>query len=106
VWLPVAATLALSGRIGDALIVVGVGCFAGISDNFLRPALSRFGRLRIPMFALFCSMLGGITAFGAAGLIVGPLFVRLAMEGLRLWRDRSAQTSLVAFDGAPSAHAS
>lgn len=88
VWIPVAAGLALSGRVTDAIIVLVAGCIAGGVDNFLRPALSRFGRLRVPTFVLFCSMLGGLVAFGPAGLLLGPLFVRLAMEGLRLWRRR------------------
>lgn len=88
VWVPAAAVLALSGRFSDAIIVFVVGCVAGGVDNFLRPALSRFGRLRVPAFVLFCAMLGGLVAFGPAGLILGPLFVRLAMEGLRQWRRR------------------
>lgn len=88
VWVPAAAVLAMSGRISDAIVVLVVGCIAGGVDNFLRPALSRFGRLRVPTFVLFCSMLGGLVAFGAAGLLLGPLFVRLAIEGLRQWRRR------------------
>ena len=88
VWLPAAAVLALSGRVSDAVIVFVIGCIAGGVDNFLRPALSRFGRLRVPTFVLFCAMVGGLVAFGAAGLILGPLCVRLAMEGLRQWRRR------------------
>jgi predicted PurR-regulated permease PerM len=88
VWVPAAGVLAMSGRITDAVVVVVVGCIAGGVDNFLRPALSRFGRLRVPTFVLFCAMLGGLVAFGASGLLLGPLFVRLAMEGLRQWRRR------------------
>ena len=89
VWVPVAGILAVSGRLGDGIAVFVVGSIAGASDNFIRPVLSRFGRLRLPTFVLFCAMLGGIMAFGAAGLIIGPLFARMALEGLRLWRRRS-----------------
>ena len=89
VWVPAAGVLALSGRISDAVIVCVLGCIAGGADSFLRPALSRFGRLRVPTFVLFCAMLGGLVAFGPAGLILGPLFVRLAIEGLRQWRRRN-----------------
>jgi predicted PurR-regulated permease PerM len=35
---------------------------------------------------LFAAMLGGLSAFGAWGILAGPLFVRLAVEGLRIWR--------------------
>lgn len=89
VWIPTASVLAMSGRVSDAVIVLVVGCVAGGVDNFLRPVLSRFGRLRVPTFVLFCAMLGGLVAFGAAGLLLGPLFVRLTMEGLRQWRRRN-----------------
>lgn len=90
VWGPMAAAFALTGNVTEAVIVLVVGGIAGAADNFIRPALSRFGRLRVPMFVLFCSMLGGLVAFGAPGLIVGPLFVRMSMEGLRQWRQRHA----------------
>ena len=91
VWVPVAGALALSGRVGDAIVVFVIGSIAGLSDNFIRPVLSRFGRLRLPTFVLFCAMLGGIMAFGAVGLIVGPLVTRLAVEGLRLWRKQNVR---------------
>lgn len=91
VWLPVAIVLALVDRPTDALVVLVVGAVAGILDNFIRPVLSRFGRLRVPTSVLFCAMLGGVMAFGPSGLVIGPLFVRLAMEGLRLWRQRHAR---------------
>jgi predicted PurR-regulated permease PerM len=90
VWLPVSAVLAVSGRVTDGVIVFAIGSIAGAADNFIRPVLSRFGRLHVPTFVLFCAMLGGVIAFGASGIIIGPLFVRLAMEGLRLWRRRHA----------------
>lgn len=88
VWLPIGGILLLNGRVTDAVVVLAFGSLAGIADNFLRPVLSRFGRLRVPTIVLLCAMLGGILAFGAAGLVVGPLFVRLTMEGLELWSRR------------------
>jgi predicted PurR-regulated permease PerM len=89
VWLPLSAILAIQGDISDAIVVVAVGSLAGLADNFVRPALSRFGRLNMPVFLLFCSMLGGMVAFGPSGLIVGPLFVRMTLTALRLWRERN-----------------
>jgi predicted PurR-regulated permease PerM len=88
VWLPMGGILLISGRIADAVVVLAFGSFAGVIDNFLRPVLSRYGHLEVPTTILFCAMLGGVVAFGAAGLIVGPLFVRLSMEGLELWARR------------------
>lgn len=50
--------------------------------------LSRKAHLDLPMFLLFIAMLGGIAMFGAWGLLLGPLLVRLAVEALRLGRAR------------------
>jgi predicted PurR-regulated permease PerM len=36
------------------------------------------------------AMLGGMAAFGAGGILLGPLLVRFAIEGLDLLHDRSA----------------
>jgi predicted PurR-regulated permease PerM len=88
VWAPVAAGLALGGRMGAATAMVAIGVFVSVVDNLVRPWLSRYGKLELPGFLLFVSMLGGIAAFGGVGLFIGPLFVRLAVEGLSMWRER------------------
>jgi predicted PurR-regulated permease PerM len=92
VWIPLAIGLVLEGEIGRAVGVLVIGAVISIGDNFLRPALSRYGRLELPMFALFVAMLGGFFAFGAWGLILGPLLVRLFLEGLELLRERRARS--------------
>jgi predicted PurR-regulated permease PerM len=88
VWAPMGGILLLTDRVADGVVVLVFGCLAGLADNFLRPVLSRFGHLRVPTIVLFCAMLGGVMGFGAAGLVIGPLFVRLGMEGLELWKLR------------------
>jgi len=88
VWVPVAAGLALSGRTGAAIIlaVVGVVVISSI-DNLLRPALARWGNLKLPMFVVMVAMFGGLALLGAWGLVLGPLLVRLAVEALEISRD-------------------
>lgn len=88
VWAPLALGLLLAGHPGQAAAVVALGCVISVADNFIRPALSRHARLDLPMFLLFVAMLGGMTMFGTWGLLVGPLFVRLCVEALRLGRER------------------
>jgi len=39
---------------------------------------------------LFVAMLGGIVLIGAWGLLLGPLVVRLAVEGLDMLREQRA----------------
>jgi predicted PurR-regulated permease PerM len=87
VWAPLAVGLALAGRMGEAAAVVGLGCAISVADNFVRPFLSRHARLDLQMFVLFVAMLGGIAIFGAWGLLLGPLCVRLAVEALRIGRE-------------------
>jgi predicted PurR-regulated permease PerM len=88
VWVPVAAGLALSGSTGSAIAITAVGCFISLADNFVRPALSRYGKLRLPTFVLFVAMLGGIAALGTWGLVLGPLLVRLSVEAFDVARSQ------------------
>lgn len=87
VWVPVAAGLFLAGRTRAGVILLVIGAGVSVIDNLIRPWLSRFGRLDLSAFLLLTAMLGGMSAFGGFGLLLGPLLVRLAMEGLRLLHD-------------------
>lgn len=105
VWAPLALGLALAGHMGQAAAVVGLGCAVSIADNFVRPWLSRFARLDMNVFVLFIAMLGGISMFGTWGLLVGPLFVRLCVEALRLGSERrelGGGTRLIQTGGMPT----
>jgi predicted PurR-regulated permease PerM len=89
VWAPLALGLAVAGRMKEAAAVVVLGCVISVADNFIRPILTRHARLELPTFLLFVAMLGGIAMFGTWGLLLGPLFVRLGVEALRLGRERN-----------------
>jgi predicted PurR-regulated permease PerM len=54
----------------------------------IRPLISKHANLDLPAYLLFVAMLGGIVVFGTWGLLAGPLFVRLAIEALRIGRER------------------
>lgn len=87
-WVPVAVGLALSGRWVAAAILTAIGVLViGTIDNILRPVFSRYGRLNLPTFVLFLALFGGLTLYGAAGIILGPLLVRLGVEALEIARD-------------------
>jgi predicted PurR-regulated permease PerM len=73
VWLPAAIMLLANGQTvaGVALILIGVFGI-GMVDNLLRPVL--VGRdTRIPNYLILLSTLGGLTGFGLAGLVIGPI---------------------------------
>ncbi|HEY3256519.1 MAG TPA: AI-2E family transporter [Polyangiaceae bacterium] len=90
VWAPVSAGLALTGRPGAALAMLLIGLFVSVVDNLLRPLFARYAELRLHSLVLFLAMLGGIVLFGAWGLLLGPLLVRLASEGLSMLREQRA----------------
>jgi len=88
VWAPVALGLALSGRTTAAISLVAMGfTLIGMVDNFLRPVLARWGSLDLPSYVLLVAMFGGLALFGAWGLVLGPLLVRLFVEALRIARE-------------------
>ena len=88
VWAPVSIGLLVAGHPIRALILAAIGAgFIGTVDNILRPFLTRFGDFTLPSFVVLLSILGGIGTFGGWGILLGPLLVRLAVEGLDIARD-------------------
>jgi len=77
VWAPAAIWLALSGSLakGIVLAVVGLGIMGQV-DNVLRPLLLS-GKARLSMLVLIISLMGGVSAFGFIGVVLGPLVVAL-----------------------------
>ena len=95
VWVPLSLALLALNRSGQAIAVVVIGIVVSLLDNFVRPWLSRYGQLQLPTFVIFVAMLGGLAAFGAAGPLLGPLLVRLAAEGLAIWRETTGRPPLL-----------
>lgn len=89
VWVPAALVLALSGHAGRALILTIWGVVViGTVDNFLYPIL--VGKdIRLHTVVIFFSVLGGVAAFGASGLVVGPVIFALADALIEIWTRRS-----------------
>ena len=87
VWVPVTAGLYLSGRPQAALVLLCIGVFVSVLDNLVRPWLSRYGDLNMSSFLTLIAMLGGAAAFGGFGVLLGPLLLRLAIEGVRVLHD-------------------
>jgi len=75
VWVPTAIWLVLSGETGRGLILVAVGTFGiGLVDNVLRPLLLS-GRTSASGLVVFLGLLGGVSAFGFIGLVLGPIIL-------------------------------
>ena len=90
VWLPAAIFLAASAQWGKAAILVLWGTVVvGLIDNLLYPMLVG-KRLRLHTVPVFFAIVGGLAAFGAAGVILGPVILALTDAILEIWRRRTA----------------
>jgi predicted PurR-regulated permease PerM len=91
VWGPIALYLAVTGSFMKALILVGWGMVAiGTIDNILYPYLVG-DRLRLHTVPTFFAILGGITLFGPAGLILGPLALAITIALIDVWWERTSE---------------
>lgn len=77
VWVPAAIYLYATGHVSATIaLVIWCGALVGTMDNFLRPWL--VGKdTKMPDLLILLSTLGGLTAFGAIGIIIGPIVAAL-----------------------------
>jgi predicted PurR-regulated permease PerM len=93
IWVPLTVILFATGNTTGGIVLALFGCVAAVIDNLFAPWLSRYGKFQLPTYVTLVAMIGGIVVFGGFGLILGPLFVRLAVEALDLWRERHADVT-------------
>lgn len=96
VWLPAAAMLLVSGHWIKSIILIVWGlAVVHPVDNILRPYLIG-SRVRLSPLYVFFAVVGGLKAFGAAGLFVGPLILSITVGLFTFLREerRSAPWSL------------
>lgn len=77
VWLPAAIYLLAADRIGGGIgLILWCGLVVGTLDNLMRPWL--VGRdTRMPDLMILLGTLGGLIAFGMAGVLIGPIVAAL-----------------------------
>ncbi len=78
VWIPAAIWLFIDKRWGAGIFIFIWGCLLGGVDQLLRPILIS-GRARVSALAVFIGVLGGIPAFGAIGVVAGPVVLCLVL---------------------------
>jgi predicted PurR-regulated permease PerM len=90
VWLPAAIILIATGAVWQGLVVILGGTLViGVVDNLLRPVL--VGRAaEMPDYLVLLATLGGLSAFGLAGFIAGPIVAALFLV---LWDMFAAEYS-------------
>lgn len=76
------------GNNTHGFIMLGVGMFAGLIDNILRPWLASIGESHIPPITAFVCVLGGALWLGFPGLFIGLLVGTFAYDTLPVfWRE-------------------
>lgn len=86
VWLPAAIVLFAGGSWvkGVAMLITGV-LLIGLIDNLLRPRI--VGReTRMPDYIVLLATLGGLTAFGLTGVVLGPVIAGIFLASWRMYR--------------------
>jgi predicted PurR-regulated permease PerM len=73
VWGPVAIWLALTGHLVKGIVLALVGILIlGNVENVVRPLLLA-GKSKLNTLVLIISLMGGVSAFGFIGIVLGPL---------------------------------
>jgi predicted PurR-regulated permease PerM len=93
VWAPAVIVLLVQGRTWAALFLIiwSLGLVTSV-DNFIRPLVVS-GRAGLPTFAVFLGLIGGLAAFGAIGMFLGPVIVALTIALLRFAEESVAGAS-------------
>jgi predicted PurR-regulated permease PerM len=88
IWVPAAIGLAVSGHVGKGIALALVSSVVVVLvDYVLRPWFIS-GRAQIGELLVFIGVLGGISVFGALGIVLGPIVVGLAADLLDLYSPR------------------
>lgn len=86
VWVPAVIVLALQQRWWAAIFLLVWGLVVATLDNILRPILVS-SRAQVGTLTVFIGVLGGVSAFGAIGLVLGPLVLALVIALIRFRLD-------------------
>jgi predicted PurR-regulated permease PerM len=99
VWAPVAIYLMFTGSVTKGIILVAGGVLiVGTADNILRPVL--VGReTRMPDYMVLLSTLGGLSVFGPAGFVAGPVLAALFLSVWDMFAQEQRGVVLARTDG-------
>jgi Ca2+-transporting ATPase len=85
VWIPLSITLILTGQLwpGIGLLLWGFLVVSTV-DNVIRPLVIS-GASKVPFLVVMFGVLGGLTAFGAVGLFLGPVILAVLLSVWQAW---------------------
>jgi predicted PurR-regulated permease PerM len=90
VLVPAVVFLAIAGRWGAAIFLGIWSIGVGFSDNFLRPYLTR-QRAEVATLTVFVGVIGGVSAFGFIGSLIGPVVLALIVALLQFAESQMAK---------------
>ena len=90
VWGPAAVILLVRGQIWQMVVlIVGGTMVIGLVDNLLRPVLVGRGA-KMPDYLILLATLGGLSVFGLAGFVAGPVVAALFLVMWDMFSDEYA----------------
>ncbi len=82
VWVPAIIVLVATSQWGSALLLASWGLVVSVSDNLLRAFLIS-SQMPVSTLAVFVGVIGGLSAFGIIGVIIGPVLLTVMAALLR-----------------------
>jgi predicted PurR-regulated permease PerM len=82
VWVPAVIFLAATSQWDGAIFMFIWGTGVSVSDNLLRPLLIA-RHAPVSTLAVFVGVIGGVSAFGMIGVIIGPVLLTVIAALLR-----------------------
>ncbi|MDR2342934.1 MAG: AI-2E family transporter [Spirochaetaceae bacterium] len=85
IWLPIGVSIILSGEpVRGVLFLIFSGVFISLLDNIFRPLFLQ-DRIQLHPLIIFFAIMGGVSAYGFNGIILGPMAVILFLTVLDLF---------------------
>jgi predicted PurR-regulated permease PerM len=90
IWAPGAIYLLIQGKTMAGLLLIAWGVVAVSSiDNVIRP-LFISGRAKLPILLIVFGVIGGLLAFGLAGVVAGPIILAVSLIFFEVYRAETA----------------
>jgi predicted PurR-regulated permease PerM len=88
---PAILYMAFSGRWGAAIFLLFWTAILWVAENVLRPLLTAH-HAEVSTLAIFVGAIGGVSAFGILGLIIGPVLLSFVVALVRFAREPLAES--------------
>jgi predicted PurR-regulated permease PerM len=85
VLVPAVLWLYWNDETGWAMMLLIWTIFVATLDNFLRPYLIKRGAADLPLLLILIGVIGGLIAFGFAGIFIGPVVLAVSFMLLEAW---------------------